>query len=669
MKKLVILFLIVVTTAITIPFNVAAQKKSFIDFAAIDTSIHPGDDFYHYVNGSWIKRTKIPDETVQTNIDMDSRVDLMLEKIVKKQYPKGSSEQKAGDLYRSYMDTAAINTLSYKPIEPVLKKIDASQNHKDILAITAKLCTYGDDKLLGFFVAPDDKKSNINIAGFSSGGRTFFDNGSYIRKDSSAVRLRDALLKMAINFFQLIGDKPEAAIAKATMVLQLESKLAGLLEEASKQGDSQFRYNKMSVADAEKLAPSIEWKKLFSIMGIQTDSINITRPTYFKILNELLRSEPLDVWKAKLQFDYIYRTAYHLSNDFETAKRAYIKVMRGGLDIGPRKESAGWFTCNALKGLVGELYVKEFVTPAMKKRVDSIVNNIQKAFADRIQKLSWMSDSTRQMALRKLYGIRKNIGYPDNWKKYDDINVSSKNYFLNIQNIARYDYLEMISKIDKPVDKTQWLLPLTVIGGSYRQTFNSIDVPAAMFQFPHFDMNADDAINYAGIGALIGHEITHGFDDYGRKYDANGNLKNWWQISDDENFKIRTAKLVQQFNQYYNVVDTIQHLNGSLTMNENLADLGGIILAYEAFKMTKQGQGNALIDGFTPDQRFFLNLCRRSRVMSPPINITLPYRSTHSPIIYRINAGLSNFEPFYKAFNVTEKNKMYRKKEDRVVIW
>ncbi len=666
MKKLVFTFLIATTIAAVFPYNIAAQHKVFIDRSAMDTSIHPGDDFYNYVNGAWIRKTIKPDETVQTNVDMDSRVDRMLEKIVGKKIPKGSLEKKAGDLYRSYMDTIAINALSYKPIEPILKKIAASKSYKDILAIAAKLCTYGDDKLLGFFVAPDDKNSNINIVGFSSGGRTFFDNGFYTRNDSSAVRLRDALVKVATNFFQLIGDYPDKAKSKASMVLQLESKIASLLDEASKQSGSQFSYNKMSVADAEKLTPLIEWRNLFSVMGIHTDSINITRPEYFKILNELLQSEPLDIWKAKLQFDYIYRTAYHLSSDFEAAKSEYIKVRnaQGGVS---RKESAGWFTYNALKGVVDQLYVKEFITPVMKKRVDSMVINIQKAFAARIEKLDWMSNSTRQQALRKLYAIRKNIGYPDKWKNYDDITVSSKNYFLNVQGIAKHNYREIVTKIGKPVDKTQWALPLTVIGGVYRNTFNSIDIPAALFQYPYFDMNADDAINYGAIGAIIGHEITHGFDDNGRKYDANGNLKNWWQLSDDENFKTQTAKLIQQFNQYI-VVDTI-HLNGKLTMNENLADLGGIILAYDAFKMTKQGQGNKLIDGFTPDQRFFLSYARRDRQMDAPINISSQYTRTHSPVVLRVNGPLSNFEPFYKAFNVTEANKLYRKKEDRVVVW
>ena len=667
MSKLFFLFLIVNTITAIFPYNIAAQNKVFIDRSAMDTSIHPGDDFYNYVNGAWIRKTIKPDETVQTNVDMDSRVDRMLEKIVGKKFPKGSLEKKAGDLYRSYMDTIAINALSYKPIEPVLKKIAASKSYKDILAIAATLCTYGDDRLLGFFVAPDDKNSNINIAGFSSGGRTFFDNGSYTRNDSSAVRLRDALVKAATNFFQLIGDNPEKAKAKASMVLQLESKIAALLNESSKQSGSQFSYNKMSVADAEKLTPSIEWKNLFSIMGIQSDSINITRPTYFKILNELLRSEPLDVWIAKLQFDYIYRTAYHLSSDFEAAKRAYIKVMRNPQVGVSRKESAGWFTYNALKGVVDQLYVKEFITPVMKKRVDSMAINIQKAFAARIEKLDWMSNSTRQQALGKLYAIRKNIGYPDKWKNYDDITVSSKNYFLNVQSIAKHDYREIVAKIGKPVDKTQWASPLTAIAAMYRNTFNSIDIPAALFQYPYFDMNADDAINYGALAAIIGHEITHGFDDNNRKYDADGNFKNWWQLSDDENFKTQTAKLIQQFNQYL-VVDTI-HLNGKLTMNENLADLGGIILAYDAFKMTKQGQGNKLIDGFTPDQRFFLSYARRDRLMDAPINISSLYTSVHSPGIFRVNGPLSNFEPFYKAFNVTEENKLYRKREDRVVIW
>ena len=669
MKKFFLTWLFAFVLAIAYSQNTIIQRKLFIDRSAMDTSLRPGDDFYHYVNGTWIKNTKRPDETVQTNPDMDSRVDGMLKKIANKQYPKGSLEQKAGDLYKSYMDTVAINNLSYKPIHRVLKKIAAAKNYKDILAITAELVTYGDDKLLGFYIAPDDKNSNRNIAVFSAGGRTFFDNGSYARQDSSSIKLRNALVKMAGIFFQLTGDDTDKALAKATDVLQLESKIAAALSSVSKQNGQLSNYNKMSVANAEKMTPAIEWRRLFKLMDISTDSINLTQPEYFKVINDLLLSESLDVWKAKLQFDYIYRTAYHLSRNFIVVKEAYINIrnMSAGNGGISRQGAAGWFTYNALKGLVGQLYVKEFITPAMKKKVDSMVNNIQKAFAVRIEKLDWMSDSTKYQALQKLNAIVKNIGYPDKWKNYDAITISSTNYFSNIQSVARYEYKEMLKGIGKPVDKTQWLQPLPVIGASYRNTFNAIDIPAALFQFPYFDMDADDAINYGGIGAVIGHEMTHGFDDMGRKYDAAGNLKNWWQPADNEMFKTKTAKLIHQFDQY--VVNDAIHINGKLTLNENLADLGGITIAYDAFKMTKQGQRNELIDGFTPDQRFFLSFARRERVMAVPINISILNISVHSPIILRVNGRLSNFEPFYKAFNITKGNKMYREKEDRVLIW
>jgi putative endopeptidase len=424
----------------------------------------------------------------------------------------------------------------------------------------------------------------------------------------------------------------------------------------------------MSLAQLELLSPNVGWKKVLSAMHISTDTVNVSQPAYFKALSALLKSQPIEVWKAKVKYDYISGNASLLSKSFSTAAFDFNKIFNG-----QKKQSDRWKTMvnsvdRNLGELLGQLYVQQYFTPESKQRMDELVTNLQNAFKTRIQQLDWMSDSTKEKATKKLTAFLKKIGYPNKWKNYDDVVVDPKNYFSNAKSASAHRYHEMIAKVDKLVDRTDWGMTPPTVNAYYNPGNNEIVFPAGILQFPFFDAQSDDAINYGGIGMVIGHEMTHGFDDQGSQYDEVGNLKNWWGKSDAVKFKEKTGAAVQQYNGF-TVLDSL-HVNGQLTLGENLADIGGLAIAYDAFKLTKQGRGNELIDGFTPDQRFFLGFAQvwriKNRVEQIRARITT---DPHSPEMYRINGPTVNFTPFYAAFGVKPGDKMYVNPEQRVKIW
>jgi putative endopeptidase len=424
----------------------------------------------------------------------------------------------------------------------------------------------------------------------------------------------------------------------------------------------------MSVGQLEKLSPNVSWSEAFSRMKIKPDSVNVGQPNYFTALSQLLASQPIDVWKAKVKFDYINGNTAYLSKAFRDAAFDFNKIFSGQKVQKERWKTMVSNSDEGLKDLLSQLFVQKYFPPEAKKRMDELVNNLQSAFKKRIEKLDWMGDSTRQKALTKLNTIIKKIGYPDKWKNYDDVEISKDDFYGNNVSISKHNYREMIEKLGKPVDKTEWGMTPATVNAYYNPSFNEIVFPAGILQFPFFDMRADDAINYGGIGMVIGHEITHGFDDQGRQYDAEGNLKEWWTPSDAEKFNAKTNEVVKQYDTY-TILDSM-HINGKLTLGENLADLGGLAIAYDAFKMTDQAKSTEKIDGFTPDQRFFLGFAQVWRLINR--DETMRVRVTtdpHSPEMFRVNGPLSNFEPFYAAFGIKESDKMYKKEADRAKVW
>lgn len=651
-----------------------ATRTEFFDKAGIDSTVRPGDDFFMYANGSWMKTTVIPDDQSGWGSfytlynDNLKNLNTILQEAAQANAAKGSLEQKVGDFYASGMDTVAIEKLGAEPLKPMLAKIDAVKDHKDLMALIAENYATGDGNLMGFYVAADEKNSTQNIAIFFQSGLNLPEKDYYAKQDSATKAARKAYTDYITKLFTLTAADAATASKNAEAILALETEIAKSHRTPAEMRDPQKNYNKMAVANLQQSQPNINWEGFFAKLNVKPDSVNIAQPGYFTALNTLLVSQPIDVWKTKAKFDYIADNANLLGKAFRDAAFDFNKAFSG-----QKVQTERWKTIvNQVDGglgeLLGQLYVKKHFNETAKQRMDELVSNLQKAFEARIKNLDWMSDSTKQKALVKLNTFLKKIGYPTKWKSYDDVTIDRSNYFANAKAVQLHAQKELIGKVDKPVDRTEWIMSPPTVNAYYNPTNNEIVFPAGILQFPFFDPAADDAINYGGIGMVIGHEMTHGFDDQGSQYDEKGNMQNWWSAEDAAKFKAKTGGVVAQYSNY-KLFDSIP-VKGDLTLGENIADIGGLAIAYDAFKLTKQGQGNERIDGFTPDQRFFLGFAQvwrlktREEQMRMRLNV-----DSHSPEMFRVNGPLSNFEPFYAAFNVKEGDKLYVKPENRAKIW
>ena len=649
-------------------------QTTFFDKSGMDSSGTPGNNFFQYANGSWMKNTPIPDDQSGTGSFFTlsenniKKLKGILEESSKTDNKKGSLEQKVGDYFISGMDTIGINKLGAAPVTPMLANIDAIKSTSDIVNLLSKLSRTEEDGLLGVNIGGDDKNSAMNIVVLSQTGISLPERDYYFRKDSAAQAARAGLVKYATTLFTLTGVDTGMAAKNAQNILALETAIAASHRTPVALRDPQINYNKMSIAQLEQLSPNIGWGKVLTDMNIKVDSIDVAQPDYFKALSTLLKSQPIEVWKTKLKYDYINRNAGLLSKNFVDAKFYFSKLFSGQKIQSDRWKTMVTSTDGNLGELLGQLYVKKYFTPEAKKRMDELVTNLQKSFEARINKLDWMSDSTKQKAQKKLSAFTKKIGYPSKWKSFDDVTIDKANFFANAMSVRSHRFNEMLAKVNKPVDRAEWDMTPPTVNAYYNPGNNEIVFPAGILQFPFFDMNADDAINYGGIGMVIGHEMTHGFDDQGSQYNDVGNLVNWWGKDDEAKFKAKTGTVVKQYNAY-TVFDSV-HVNGALTLGENLADIGGLTIAYDAFKLTKQGQGNEIVDGFTPDQRFFLGYAQVWRLKSRDENMRARLNTDpHSPETYRVNGPASNFSPFYAAFGVKQGDKMYKNPEERIKIW
>ena len=651
------------------------DSSSYFDTAGMDTSVHPGDNFFMYANGTWIKNSVIPDDqsgwgSFYTLYDENlKKMRTILDELsAKSDHKPGSNEQKVGDFYASGMDTAAIEKAGYDPLKPMLAKIDAVKDHKELISLLATSYTEGDGALIGIYVGADERNSAKNILSLYQTGLTLPEKDYYTKTDAATAEKREKLIEHITNPFVLTGVDKTMATQQATAVLKLETAIAASHLAPVELRDPIKNYNKMSVTDLQKMSPNINWSNSLQQMGIQTDSVNVAQPAYYKTLSALLASQSIDVWKSKVKFDYISSNASLLSKAFVDERFSFNKLFSGAKTQEDRWKKMVNRTDNGLKDLLGQIFVQKYFPGEAKKRMDELVNNLQIAFDKRIAQLDWMSDTTKQKAKEKLSAIMKKIGYPDQWKSYDDVTITRTDFYGNMRSIAKHDYKESIAKIGKPVDKTEWQMTAPTVNAYYNPTFNEIVFPAGILQFPFFELKADDAINYGAIGMVIGHEMTHGFDDQGRQYDAQGNLTDWWTKTDAEKFTAKAKGVIDQYNAY-TVLDSL-HVNGALTLGENLADIGGLAIAYDAFKLTQQGKGAEKIDGFTPDQRFFLGYAQVWRLVDRPESMrTRITTDTHSPEEFRVNGPLANFEPFYQAFGVTEKHRLYRPADQRARIW
>ena len=651
------------------------DSSSYFDTAGMDTSVHPGDNFFMYANGTWIKNSVIPDDqsgwgSFYTLYDENlKKMRTILDELsAKSDHKPGSNEQKVGDFYASGMDTAAIEKAGYDPLKPMLAKIDAVKDHKELISLLATSYTEGDGALIGIYVGADERNSAKNILSLYQTGLTLPEKDYYTKTDAATAEKREKLIEHITNLFVLTGVDKTMATQQATAVLKLETAIAASHLAPVELRDPIKNYNKMSVTDLQKMSPNINWSNSLQQMGIQTDSVNVAQPAYYKTLSALLASQSIDVWKSKVKFDYISSNASLLSKAFVDERFSFNKLFSGAKTQEDRWKKMVNRTDNGLKDLLGQIFVQKYFPGEAKKRMDELVNNLQIAFDKRIAQLDWMSDTTKQKAKEKLSAIMKKIGYPDQWKSYVDVTITRTDFYGNMRSIAKHDYKESIAKIGKPVDKTEWQMTAPTVNAYYNPTFNEIVFPAGILQFPFFELKADDAINYGAIGMVIGHEMTHGFDDQGRQYDAQGNLTDWWTKTDAEKFTAKAKGVIDQYNAY-TVLDSL-HVNGALTLGENLADIGGLAIAYDAFKLTQQGKGAEKIDGFTPDQRFFLGYAQVWRLVDRPESMrTRITTDPHSPEEFRVNGPLANFEPFYQAFGVTEKHRLYRPADQSARIW
>ncbi len=667
---------LLLTTLVSCKENENAKKdKAFLETTNIDSTVKPGDNFFLYVNGAWIKKAQIPPTETQLGsfLELYNRTKANLHNIVEEAakggQPAGSIEQKVGDFYASGMDSATIEKLGYDPVKPYLQQIDAIKDARGIMQFVASQQLEGNGIFMGQSIGADEKNSNMNIASFYQAGLGLPDRDYYFKTDPATQAIVKAYQQYMQKLFTLTGDDSATAVKKMTAVYALEKQLAGSHRTNEDLRDPQSNYHKLAVAALDKQMPVIGWSSQLTAVGIKADSVNIGQPAYFAKLNELLKTAPVDTWKTYLRFHILNDAASALSSDFVNARFEYSgKALNGQQKIKPRWERMVANTDGNLGEALGQLYVKKYFTEEAKKRMQELVNNLQTAFDARISKLDWMTDSTKQKAKEKLHAFLKKIGYPDKWRDYSKVTIDRGKYFENLVSCSKNEYQFQLAKVGKPVDRTEWGMTPPTINAYYNPTFNEIVFPAGILQYPFFDAAADDAINYGGIGMVIGHEMTHGFDDQGAQYDKDGNMKNWWGKEDSIKFKAKSQQVIDLYNGF-TILDTV-HVKGRLTTGENMADIGGIAIAYDAFKMTKQGQGNEKIDGFTPDQRFFMSFAQiwRSKIKEETQRFHIAV-DPHSPPMYRVNGPLMNFAPFYEAFGVKQGDKMFKTETDRIKIW
>lgn len=650
------------------------SKKSFVDVNGLDSAVKPGDNFFRYVNGRWYDTVKIADDQSGIgsysflNIPQKQLLQNILDSVSKLQNAPGSIEQKVGDFYASGMDTVTINRRGYEPIQPILGQIDAVKDVPALMKFVATELKTGNGSIIGFGISPDNKNSSTNIAHVYQTGTGLPDRDYYFKTDSPTVKIQEAYVKYLGTLFQLTGSDPATAAKNANLVYGIEKQLAASHKTRIELRDINANYNKTTVAALNKKQSNIGWEALLANLDAKTDSIDISQPAYYDKLNTLLTSIPINDWKVYLKATTLESYADVLSKPFVDASFEFTRALSGQAVQKPRRQIMTERVDGHLGMALGQLYVKRYFNEDAKKRVLDLVNNLQKSFENRINHLDWMSDSTKQKAKEKLYAITKKIGYPDKWRDYGKVQIDRNKYFENILSLNQNDYQYQLAKLNKPVDRTEWGTTPSTVTAYYNPSFNEIVFPAGILQYPYFDFEADDAINYGGIGMVIGHEMTHAFDDQGAQFDKEGNVKNWWTKEDYEKFKEKTKRVVDLYSSF-TVLDTV-HIKGALTLGENTADNGGIAIAYDAFKMTQQGHDMTRIDGFTPDQRFYLSIGRIWRVKTRDAFMrTYVNTNPHSPAMWRVNGPCMSAAPFYKAFNVQPGDKNYKPEDERIKVW
>jgi putative endopeptidase len=656
----------------------AEKNPPPLDQGNMDTSVKAQDDFFFYSNGGWIKRTEIPPEYSRWGSfnQLIERNNDALHEIAEKASktpagPKTTPEvQKVGDYYGSGMDEKTIETLRTKPLQDEFDRIVAIKDRNDVLKEVAHLHTIGVNVFFNFGSGQDDKDSTREIAQAVQGGLGMPDRDYYTKTDDASKKLRDQYVEHVTKMLTLLGEPAGAAAEHAKKILALESSLAQASRTRVELRDPQKNYNKMKQDEVQKLTPDWNWADYFKEIKLsEPGDIDVHQPDFFKVANTLFHSTSIEDWKTYLRWHLINATAAELSKDFVDENFNFNETaLRGTQQIKPRWKRVVISTDGALGEALGKLYVADYFPPEAKARALEMINNLKSALSDRIKTLEWMDEPTKEQALKKLAAFQVKIGYPDKWRDYSLLKIDRGPFVLNAIRAENFEVNRDLKKIGKPVDRTEWGMTPPTVNAYYNPKMNEIVFPAGILQPPFFFANADDAINYGAIGAVIGHEMTHGFDDQGRQYDAVGNLTDWWSPESAKKFTERSKAIVQEYNEYEPLPGL--HVNGELTQGENIADLGGVKIAYAALQKALAGKPREKIDGLTPEQRFFLAFAQiwRSKQRDEDLKLRLN-TDPHSPARYRVDGPLSNLTEFAKAFDLPDSCPMVRPSDKRVNIW
>lgn len=630
----------------------------FIDLSGIDTSIKPCADFYQYANGKWLARTPIPADQPAwgTFSIIQDRNLAILHAIADRSAadtsaPEGSAAGKVGSFYRSGMDEARIEADGAKPLASELAAISRVHDQPSLLAAMAHLQRLQIDAGFGLGVGQDQKRSTQQIVQIGQGGLGMPNRDYYLKSDKATLAVRAAYVAYMTQVFVLIGDTPALAARNAQTVLALETRLARASFTNVQERDPQATYHKMTLASLSALAPHVGWAEYFAKTGVaHPGGFNVGEPSFFRALGADLNTLPLADWKTYLRWHLLAQQAPRLSTPFVNARFIYTQTLSGAKQLQPRWKRVLGATNGAVGFDLGRLYAAQTFTPAAKARALALVQNLKAALRDDLQTLSWMSPATRVKAVEKLDKMAIKIGYPDHWRDYSKLHVDSPSYVVNAMRADEFEFQRELNKVGTPVDRGEWGMTPPTVNAYYNPQMNDINFPAGILQPGFFNAEADDAVNYGAIGMVIGHEMTHGFDDQGRQFDGAGNLKNWWTAQDAARFKQRAGRIAAQFEAYQPVPGA--HINGHLTLGENIADLGGLKIAYLAFEKSLQGKPRPpLIDGLTPEQRFFLSYAQSwHENIRPELLRAGLVTDPHSPTRFRVLGPVSNLPEFGQAF-------------------
>jgi predicted metalloendopeptidase len=675
--------LLVATSFLALSQANAQQKKPGLNLDLMDKSVRPNDDFFKFVNGTWLKKTEIPaDKTrwgsfdeLRQNTDKDALA-ILKEASKNPKYKSTTDQGKAVNMYKAAMDTVARNKQGILPIKADLAKIDAVKNIKDLQKLMMETEAKGGGVgFFGFGIGADEKNSTRNVVSLGIGGLGLPDRDYYVSDDKDSKEKREKYVLHVAKMLQFLGEKPEKAKADADKILALEIQMSVPRLDRVERRDSKKQYNPTAIADLQKMVPIVDWNTYIKGIGIaKLDTVIVTQPRYMLALQTIFTENKVEDWKAYMRWMLLRGAAGQLSTPIETANfEFYGKALTGAIKQRPRHEKALQVVNGTVGEALGKLYVEKMFPAEAKTKAAKMIQNLIRAYEMRINNLTWMSAETKVKAIEKLNKLTIKIGYPDKWEDYSALVIKSPaeggSYYQNLKNVSMWQWKKDLAKLGKPVDKTEWGMSPQTVNAYYNPSYNEIVFPAAILQPPFYDYKADEAVNYGGIGAVIGHEISHGFDDQGASYNAEGNLVDWWTADDLTKFTALGGALADQ----YSALEPLPgiHVDGKFTLGENIGDLGGINAAYDGLQLYLKENGNpGLIDGYTPEQRLFMSWATvwRGKIRDEALKNQVK-TDPHSPANYRAYVPLLNLDTFVKAFDIKEGDGMYVAPDKRVRIW